>query len=166
MSLTGVQVSSLPTKTLSTAAYTVLTNEQPVKMTVRNFDLTTIIVGNTASDFDNYAVYLMKKPQNMTNPLSFTDVGGDNASNDIANLSHPEYVLAYKYIGPAYQGDQTASTSTTLAQPTRIRSRRDVTLYPGDTICLVVAYTDPVSTGSANASIVAEGVVRYRLRLN
>lgn len=83
-----------------------------------------------ASTFNNVAMFIMYIPE-----------GYSIASNVALSLSvinqHPEWIMAYKYLGSPTEID--TSSVGQGCQPTRIRSRVRRNLMTGDRIVLVIA---------------------------
>jgi len=121
--------------------------EIPRSMLVGNSQLTTTIEAGLNSDMINdLVVALMRVPKDTTVQSNFID-------------AHPEWVLAYKYIGSPI-----GTNDAQQFQPIRIRSSKKIRLYTGDSIKLVAQYTKAVTTTSQVAFNV-HGEIRLRTRL-
>jgi hypothetical protein len=123
----------------------------PRKVRIRNVDLTANLetMATTSSAFDNVTVAFMKIPQGFS---------VDNTS-DATLVKHPEWVLAYKYIG-----SPVVTSESQQYQPIRIRSNKSITLYPGDGLYLVVTGTKAAT--QSVATIYTNGLVKYFTRVN
>ena len=153
------------------AAETILSNptQQPSYVsqtfTVKNMEL------NFNLDYEGYdtqtdvnlyegiTVYIMFVPQGM------------NITNDY-NIEHPEYIMAYKYIGSPttesiYYPNNSSNAPGQQYQPTRIKSRLARKLQSGDSIVLFVKgnLTGTPSTSSTNR-LRLSGVVRWWTKAN
>lgn len=122
--------------------------------TVKNLEITFTIEAQPGSvslyGLEAITAYIMYVPQGMTvNAGYYAD--------------HPEYIMAYKYIGsPA--GD--ASTTNVLGQqyqPYKIRSRLSRKLQTGDKIILYIQGSNP---GESNLNYDISGIVRWWSKAN
>lgn len=91
--------------------------------TVKNFEVTfemSMANGSTGGEtIEDITAYIMYRPQGM-------------AINDNYNLQHPEYIMAYKFLGSPI----TDTNLTSQAQPLRIRTRLSRKLQSGDSVIL------------------------------
>ena len=113
--------------------------------TVKNIE-GTFTIETTSDDLllEDFTVYLMYVPQGM------------NVSNDY-NVQHPEYIMAYKFIGSP------SPDSPQQFQPLRIKTRLARNLQTGDSIILFIkAYNQTTTT--RNYSL--QGVVRWWTKAN
>lgn len=116
--------------------------------TVKNIEITFTIEQDALIEnlFDGIAAYIMFVPQGM------------NVNNDY-HLNHPEYIMAYKYLG-----NPTKDTSPGQQfQPIRVRSRLSRKLNTGDSIILYIAGQNNNSTTS---SLRLSGLIRWWTKAN
>lgn len=99
---------------------------------------------------NNVALFVMYIPEGFT-------VGEDG---DLVG-QHPEWIMAYKYLGSPT--DSSGDTVRQTFQPTRIRSRVRRNLMTGDRIVLVVTGTNSAN-GTANGTIWA--YLKFASRIN
>jgi hypothetical protein len=92
-----------------------------------------------ALTLENVALFVMYIPEGY--PVGTS--AGDNY--DVLN-QHPEWIMAYKYLGSA--SDSANSTTRQGFQPTRIRSRVRRNLMTGDRIVLLVTGTNTASSST------------------
>lgn len=91
---------------------------------------------------------------------------GMTAGNDY-HIQHPEYIMAYKYLGSPTQAAQSsaqASVENQQYQPTRIRSRLSRKLNTGDSIILYIKGYNQSSSTAYNYSL--SGIVRWFTKAN
>lgn len=101
--------------------------------TVKNVEVN-FYIDTSASQhisLEDITAYIMYLPQGMTITPNF-------------NLEHPEYILAYKYLG-----SPTNDSSSQQYQPTRVKSRLSRKLQSGDNIILFIKGTN-VNTNETN----------------
>ena len=117
--------------------------------TVKNFEVSFEIeqTGNTGY-IEDLAAYIMFVPQGMT-------VTGNY------NLEHPEYIMAYKFLG-----SPTQDNPTSMAQPNKIKSRLSRKLQSGDGVIVLFKgnRTDTQQTGSN--TIYIHGLARWWTKAN
>lgn len=91
--------------------------------TVKNLEVNFYIDSSAiVNQIEDVTAYIMFVPQGMTITESY-------------NTQHPEYVMAYKYLGsPTYE----TNTSTQQYQPVRVRSRLSRKLQSGDNVILFI----------------------------
>lgn len=117
--------------------------------TVKNVELTfTIDINNTTPSYiENLAAYIMYVPQ------------GIEPTKDY-NLQHPEYILAYKFIGsPAVDNAAIGQQY----QPIRVRTRLARKLQTGDSIILFVKGTNQ---GTNSYLLEYHGLARFWTKAN
>lgn len=121
------------------------------RYTVKNLEISfNITSGNSNSlyQLDGICVYVMFVPQGYILTTDF-------------NLQHPEYILAYKYLGsPSNDSSDSASQQY---QPIRIRSRLARKLDTGDNIILFIKGTN---TSTESRSFRIAGLVRWWTKAN
>lgn len=123
--------------------------------TVKNFsiDFTLEATGEGAAFIEAVTCYIMYLPQGMT------------AGNDY-HLQHPEYIMAYKYLGSpttAAVNSAAAANENQQYQPIRIRSRLSRKLNTGDSIIL---YIKGYTQGSTSYTYQLSGIVRWFTKAN
>lgn len=74
---------------------------------------------------------------------------------------HPEYIMAYRFIGSP-ENESTAAASG-VRNPLRIRSRLARKLQTGDSIIFLLV---GVNTGTANLDVDIHGLVRWWTKAN
>lgn len=115
-----------------------------VKRIEVNFYIDSAAGGDAAQSVDDVTVYIMFVPQGMQITQNY-------------NLDHPEYIMAYKYLGgPAYDTNQTY-------QPTRVYSRLSRKLQSGDNVILFIKGTN---TSNADRTFDIHGLVRWWTKAN
>lgn len=117
--------------------------------TVKNIEVSMVAEVNESStglnNIEDLTYYIMYVPQGM------------NLTTDY-NLEHPEYIMAYKYIGsPSSDGDQ-------QYQPIRVKTRLSRKLNTGDQIILF--FKGRVSVGTAQNAFTLGGLVRWWTKAN
>jgi len=102
--------------------------------TVKNFEISSIInipleSGGTLRHWEDFAAYIMFVPQGMNVTASY-------------NNEHPEYIMAYKFLGKP--GNEYTTTGQQF-QPVKVKSRLSRKLQSGDSIILFLKwnYTNP-----------------------
>ena len=118
--------------------------------TAKNFELNfTLEAASGAETLEGITAYIMFVPQGMN-------------VNESYHTQHPEYILAYKYIGSPSVNQSTSETQQ--FQPTRIKSRLSRRLQTGDSIIL---YVQGYNSGSSGTQIMRlSGVIRYWTHAN
>lgn len=117
--------------------------------TVKNIELTANFETSSeaAQYLENLTVYIMYVPQGMTITTGYP-------------RDHPEYIMAYKYLGsPSPDINQGY-------QPTRIKSRLSRKLQSGDSIHLVYTLTSEAISGSVSVPFNVNGLVRWWTKAN
>lgn len=117
--------------------------------TVKNFSIDFTIESMASSNLEAITAYVMYLPQGMT-------------ANDDYHIQHPEYIMAYKYLGSPQLSTNTSNENQQF-QPTRIRSRLSRKLNTGDSIILFIK---GYNTGTANANLEIAGLVRWFTKAN
>lgn len=121
--------------------------------TVKNVEITFNLESGTGSQgyLEALTAYIMFVPQGMTVSSSYY-------------AEHPEYIMAYKYIGSP-SSDSTGGTANygQNYQPYRIRTRLSRKLQTGDRIILYVQGSNE-NTNSVNFNI--GGIVRWWSKAN
>lgn len=148
--------SSAETIVTNPAQQTSLTSQT---YTIKNVEITFNIDMEHAdvdrvSAFEGLTVYIMYVPQGM------------NITNDF-NLNHPEYVMAYKYIGsPSGEklptGDYYGSVGQQY-QPIRVKTRLSRKLQTGDNIVLFIK---GINQYSQNLNLRIDGLIRWWSKAN
>lgn len=130
--------------------------------TAKNFEINfTLENGNSFQDQSNQQIesvtaYIMYVPQGMNITSSYY-------------AEHPEYILAYKYLGSPhgllwyYFGEGPTSTEIQQYQPYRIRSRLSRKLQTGDRIILYLQGSNQATT---TRSILLNGIIRWWSKAN
>lgn len=115
---------------------------------------------NVSSDLPRYleaiTAYIMYLPQGMTITNSY-------------HIEHPEYIMAYKYLGDPQLEETSTSTNGEVQQfqPTRIRSRLARKLQSGDSVILFVKGYCELPQGSAQfPTLFVSGLVRWWTKAN
>lgn len=130
--------------------------------TVKNIEITFNIdleTGGTIpmiNNIENLCAYIMYVPQGMT-------------VTEFYNTQHPEYIMAYKYIGSPT--NEAASQSTTVStfggqqyQPVRVKTRLSRKLQTGDGVILFIKGVNQASTTIATLRV--SGLVRWWTKAN
>lgn len=119
--------------------------------TVKNVEVSFTIEyeGTTATDqnvFDGICAYIMFVPQGMNVDINY-------------HRNHPEYIMAYKYLGnpyvEGYQGQQ--------FQPIRVKSRLSRKLNTGDSIVLFISGQN---NSSGSRTLRLSGLLRWWTKAN
>lgn len=116
--------------------------------TVKNPELSFIFKGSSVADtsaLDDISIYIMYLPQGMTVTTNF-------------NLDHPEYMMAYKFLGAPY-----ADTGSQNFQPIKIKSRLSRRLNTGDKIILLIKGNNNLTS---NNTLVVSGLTRWWTKAN
>lgn len=118
--------------------------------TVKNVEVTFSIEpasnAGTINILEDIVAYIMYVPQGMQVTSNY-------------NLEHPEYIMAYKFLG-----SPTSDNPTSLAQPPRIKTRLSRILQSGDSIVLFLK-GNKTST-SQFASMDFHGLCRWWTKAN
>lgn len=114
--------------------------------TVKNFEVTFEVSGTENSiNIEDIVAYIMFVPQGMTVTTNY-------------NLEHPEYVMAYKYLG-----SPTSDNPTSMAQPAKIRTRLSRKLQSGDKVILFLKGNN---TSAFSAEAEFHGLARWWTKAN
>lgn len=100
---------------------------------------------------ENITAYVMFVPQGMT------------ITNDY-NLQHPEYIMAYKYIGSPSQEFSQEAVLGQQFQPYRIKTRLSRKLQTGDSLVLFVKGINQSPNTTYNLRI--SGIIRWWTKAN
>lgn len=116
--------------------------------TVKNLEVNFYIDSSAiVNQVEDVTAYIMFVPQGMTITESY-------------NTQHPEYVMAYKYLGsPTYE----TNTSTQQYQPVRVRTRLSRKLQSGDNVILFIKGNN---VGTANTEFEFHGLIRWWTKAN
>ena len=87
-------------------------------------------VQSSTYNVEDICVYLMYVPQGM------------QVTNQYPN-QHPEYILAYKFVG-----SPSVDTPSSMAQPTKVRTRLARRLNTGDYLILYIKFSDVRSSAT------------------
>lgn len=121
-----------------------------------NIDLENVGAVTTPNDIESLCAYVMYVPQGMT-------------ITEFYNVQHPEYIMAYKYIGsPTNEQASTTTTSVTQTgqqyQPIRVKTRLSRKLQTGDGVILFVK---GIHQNYPTAAILrVSGIVRWWTKAN
>ena len=120
--------------------------------TVKNFEISFSLETATASGgyLESITIYVMYVPQGMAVSSSYY-------------AEHPEYIMAYKYIGSPGVISTTNSEEGQQYQPIKIRSRLSRKLQTGDKVILFVQGSNEYSS-SVQFNI--DGIVRWWSKAN
>ena len=136
---TQITASSGAWSTYTTLASNPIQNNATVSQqyTVKNLEFTFQIEGtNTPINLEAITIYIMYVPQGMS-------VGNDYY------LQHPEYIMAYRFIGsPEYE--MTGTNISGIRNPLKVKSRLARRLQTGDSI---IAYFEGVNTGTSSVKV-------------
>jgi len=103
-----------------------------------------------ASSLEDLTVYIMYVPQGM------------NLTADY-NIQHPEYIMAYKYIGsPTLEPPTTGSYASQQYQPVKIKTRLSRKLNSGDQII----FFWKLNSASSGLSYQLGGLIRWWTKAN
>lgn len=129
--------------------------------TVKNIEITFTLetsYSTSASQIESVTAYIMYVPQGMNVTSSYY-------------AEHPEYILAYKYLGSptTYSINNTSSTTTAVPesqnyQPYRVRSRLSRKLQTGDRIILYLQGSN--ENQSQSPLLLLSGLVRWWTKAN
>lgn len=115
--------------------------------TVKNFEVTFEFNGVDGSGYiEDVVAYIMFVPQGMQVSTSY-------------NLDHPEYIMAYKFLG-----SPTSDTPTSMAQPTKVRTRLSRKLQSGDKVILFLKGNKTLASAVASAEF--HGLARWWTKAN
>lgn len=115
------------------------------RYTVKNVEISFDIDGVDTNYIEGITVYIMFVPQGFT-------------VTDDYNLQHPEYIMAYKYLG-----SPTEDVGGQQYQPIRIRSRLARKLDSGDQLILFIKGTNQ---SQAPNTLRVDGIVRWWTKAN
>lgn len=103
------------------------------------------------TELEDMAVYIMYVPQGMNLTSNY-------------NIEHPEYIMAYKYLGsPAAEGNANSANIGQQFQPVKIKTRLARKLNTGDQIIL---FWKLKSTSSNDLAYELGGLVRWWTKAN
>lgn len=146
--------------------YTLTSNPLPLQTTVsqvytvKNFEVTFTVepaTASTAQYMENLCAYIMYVPQGMS-------VGDDY------HEQHPEYIMAYKFLGSptgisyAYASSGSNMFEGQQFQPQKIRTRLARKLQTGDQVILYISGVNTGSSAALNAEL--NGVLRWWTKAN
>ena len=121
--------------------------------TVKNLEVSFYIdkdVPLNNENLEDITAYIMYKPQGMTITSSY-------------NLQHPEYIMAYKFLGSPSLDYVAQVSQSQQYQPVRVRTRLSRTLQTGDSIILFLKGNN---TSEGNVSFEFHGLVRWWTKAN
>lgn len=121
--------------------------------TVKNFEVSFNADYTNASSYleniEDITAYIMFVPQGMNITTSY-------------NLEHPEYIMAYKFLGSPNQ-----DVPTSQSQPIKIRTRLSRRLNTGDSVILFIKFNDTRTDGSTTAPrFNFHGIARWNTKAN
>lgn len=126
--------------------------------TVKNFEVTFEISNaysqatlstSSISFVEDIVAYIMFVPQGMQVSANY-------------NLQHPEYIMAYKYLG----SPTSDNNITSLAQPPKIRTRLSRKLNTGDSVILLLKGNHTQATNNLNENLEFHGIARWWTKAN
>lgn len=129
--------------------------------TVKNFEITFTIEpqGTGNSTIESVTAYIMYVPQGM-------------AITSTYYADHPEYIMAYKYLGSptgiipvALPSGGASNYETQQFQPIKIRTRLSRKLQTGDKVVLYIQGSNE-SVGGTTARYTIDGIVRWWSKAN
>lgn len=147
--VTGTFYQSFVLSTNPVQANTAVSQTYTVKRIEINFYIDQDAVQNVEY-IEDVAVYIMFVPQGMSVTQDY-------------NLQHPEYIMAYKYLGSPYVDFVQGGNAGQQFQPRRISSRLSRKLNTGDSIVLFIKGTN-VNTTTSVFDI--HGLVRWWTKAN
>lgn len=136
--------------TIELATNPVQTNQTVSQtFTVKNIELTLQLEMGTGYNFvENMTGYIMYVPQGMNITVDYPQ-------------QHPEYIMAYRFIGsPEYEPSTTGTTRNAL----RVRTRLARKLQTGDSIIFFIAGVNVTNANSFAVEI--HGLVRWWTKAN
>lgn len=120
--------------------------------TVKNVECTFELLASSlesASFIDAITAYIVYVPQGM------------NITNDYIS-QHPEYIMAYRYLGSPQV--ESSSVNTLYKNPIKVRTRLARRLQTGDSIrLLLIGYNE---AGSGTVTMKLSGIVRWWTKAN
>lgn len=102
---------------------------------------------NPIGPIEDVAAYIMFVPQGMTVTANY-------------NLQHPEYIMAYKFLGGPAEDSQSTGQQY---QPYRVNTRLSRKLNSGDSVILFIKGNN---TSSTNVSFDFHGLIRWWTKAN
>lgn len=129
--------------------------------TVKNFEITFTIepTGTGNSSLESITAYIMYVPQGMALTGNYY-------------ADHPEYIMAYKYLGSpsgilpvAVSQGNISNYETQQYQPIKIRSRLSRKLQTGDKVVLYIQGSNESAVG-ATVNYTIDGIVRWWSKAN
>lgn len=121
--------------------------------TVKNFEITFTLEGtdtNSMNNLESITAYVMYVPQGMTVTSSYY-------------AQHPEYIMAYKYLGSPTSYTSNQVTEQQNYQPYKIKTRLSRKLQTGDRIIL---YIQGSNQTSSTLTYIINGIVRWWSKAN
>lgn len=120
--------------------------------TVKHIEVNFYIDRTIASDgLEDICAYIMFVPQGMPVTLTY-------------NLDHPEYIMAYKYLGsPSADTSNNGGSVGQQYQPTRVKTRLSRKLQSGDNVILFLKGSN---LGTADTTFDVHGLVRWWTKAN
>lgn len=125
--------------------------------TVKNFEITFTLETSYTEDLESITAYIMYVPQGMSISATYFQ-------------DHPEYIMAYKYLGSPTSKYYVSAGSGSFNQfenqnfqPTRIRTRLSRKLQTGDSIIL---YLQGSNESSSNKTFKLDGIIRWWSKAN
>lgn len=119
------------------------------QFTIKNVELTfqlELSLANQGPVIESTTVYIMYVPQGMT-------IGSDY------HIQHPEYIMAYRFIG----SPEVETGNYGVRNPLRVKTRLARRLQTGDKI---IAYFEGTNEGSNNIPISVNGLIRWWTKAN
>lgn len=114
--------------------------------TVKNIEISGILEASSGSaDIEEISYYIMYVPEGY--PV-----------NQALPFNHPEWIMAYKYIGQSYN-----STSSNFTQPPRVKTRLARKLNTGDSIVFIY---NGMNRSISDVSVKFNGLVRWWTKAN
>lgn len=120
--------------------------------TIKNMELTFQMESNTTGggNVEGITIYIMYVPQGM------------NVGNDY-HLQHPEYIMAYRFIGSPEFEQPGSNIAYGVRNPLKVKTRLARKLQTGDSI---IAYFEGNNEGTTNQDININGLVRWWTKAN
>ena len=120
--------------------------------TVKNLEVNFYIdtENDSSAKIEDVCAYIMFVPQGMTVGLDY-------------NLNHPEYIMAYKYLGSPTFEATSHSNARQEYQPSRIKTRLSRKLQSGDNVVLLLKGSN---LGSVDSTFDIHGLLRWWTKAN
>lgn len=119
--------------------------------TVKNLEVSFYIDSSSSvstSILEDIAAYIMFVPQGM------------NITSDY-NIQHPEYIMAYKFLGSP--NSENPTNTPQQYQPSRVRTRLSRKLQSGDNVILFIKGSN---TGQSDTTFDFHGLIRWWTKAN